>query len=138
MSGFVEEMKAETPGLTAGADLPVWLMKFGVPDGAGGRTTLSEWMIRELDQTTLMAYRDNAADILGSISNELGEAEKYGKPVIVAVETLPNADSSISYYAKGRRQMMQDLGTVGEKLGSRVPYAGYAVHDFDGWSRLKD
>jgi hypothetical protein len=138
VSGFVEEMKADTPGLIAGADLPVWLDKFNVPDGQGGRTTLSNWMIRKLDQITLMAYRDNAADILSSISTKLDEAEKNGKPVIVSVETLRSSEGPISFYEKGRRQMMQELGTVIGTLNNRVPFAGYAVHDFFGWSSLRE
>jgi hypothetical protein len=137
VSGFVEEMKIETPNLIAGADLPVWLEKFNVPDGQGGRTTLSNWMIHKLDQSTLMAYRDNAADIISSITIELAEAEKNGKPVIVAVETLQSSEGPISYYEKGRSQMMRDLSTVDETLRSRTPYAGYAFHDYDGWNRLK-
>ncbi|WP_141334009.1 MULTISPECIES: hypothetical protein [unclassified Paenibacillus] len=138
VSGFVEEMKIETPDLIAGADLPVWLEQFNVPDGEGGRTTLSNWMIGKLDQTTLMAYRDNAADIISSIATELGEAERNGKSVIVAVETLPSSEGPISYFDKGSLQMMRELGTVGEALISRAPFTGYAVHDYDGWSRLKE
>ncbi|MBD0384206.1 hypothetical protein [Paenibacillus sedimenti] len=138
VSGFVEEMEIETPGLIAGADMPVWLEKFNVPDGLGGRTTLSNWMIRKLDQVTLMAYRDHASDIISSIATEMEEAERNGKPAIVAVETLPSSDATISYFEKGKFQMMRDLSTVGESLGNRASFAGYAVHDYDGWIRLKE
>lgn len=138
VSGFVEEMKIETPQLIAGADLPVWLEKFNVPDEQGGRTTLSNWMIRKLDQTTLMAYRDNASDIISSITNELGEADKNGKPIIVAVETLQSFEDHITFYDKGRSQMMRELSTVGETLRSSASFAGYAIHDYDGWSHLKE
>lgn len=138
VSGFVEEMRAETPQLIAGADLPVWLEQFNIPDGKGGRTTQSEWMIRTLDQTTLMAYRDNASDIALSVKTEMSEAEKNGKPVIVAVETSQSSESAISFYEKGRSQMMRELGAVGETLGSSASYAGYAVHDYESWVRLKE
>jgi len=138
ISGFVEEMKIETPTLTAGADLPVWLEKFNVPDGMGGRTTLSNWMIRKLDQSTLMAYRDNVTDISSSVATELGEAEQNGKPLVIAVETLQSSESFISYYEKGKSQMMRDLSALGEILQGRTSFAGIAVHDYDGWSRLKE
>jgi hypothetical protein len=138
MSGFVEEMKIETPQLTAGADLPVWLDKFMVQDGLGGRTTLSNWMLQRLDQTTLMAYRDNVPDIISSISNELSEAENNGKSIIVALETLPSTEGPISYYDKGRLQMLQDLSVMGETLKDRASFAGYAIHDYEGLTRLKE
>lgn len=137
ISGFVEQMKMDTPGLTAGADLPVWLDIFDVPDGYGGRTTLSNWMIRTLDQTTLMAYRDNASDIVASIATELGEADKNGKPVIVAVETLQSPESFITFYDKGRSRMLKELGTVENTLNNHASFTGYAVHDYLGWSSLK-
>ncbi|WP_248926016.1 hypothetical protein [Paenibacillus hamazuiensis] len=138
VSGFVEEMKLETPQLVAGADLPVWLEMFDVPDGQGERTTLSNWMIRKLDQTTLMAYRDNVPDIISSITTELKEAERNGKPVIVAVETLPSEDLSISYFHKTKAQLTSDLGEVEKQLGGSASYAGYAIHDADGWTGLKE
>jgi hypothetical protein len=138
VSGFVEEMRLETPGLIAGAAMPVWIKKYDVSDGHGGRTTLSNWMIRTLDQTTLMAYRDTPADIISSVTTGLDEAENNGKSVIVAVETLPSTEGPITFYNKGKKQMMQDLGTVTDTLKGRVPFAGYAVHDFAGWERLKD
>jgi hypothetical protein len=138
VSGFVEEMKLETPNLISGADLPVWLNKFNVPDGQGGRTTLSNWMIRKLDQSTLMAYRDNASDIISSVTNELNDAEKNAKPVIVAVETVQGSEGPISFYEKGKTQMMRELSTVVETLSTSASFAGYAVHDYAGWSSLKE
>ncbi|UUZ90130.1 hypothetical protein LJK87_29615 [Paenibacillus sp. P25] len=122
VSGFVEEIKKDSPGLIAGADLPVWLERFNVPDGRGGRTTLSDWMIRKLDQTTLMAYRDNAGDILGSIAAEMDEAGKEGRSVIVSVETKPSGEGPITFYGKGQALMMQELGKVADALRARAPF----------------
>ncbi len=121
ISGFVEEMKMDTPGLTAGADMPSWLENLYVYDELGVRTTLSNWMIRTLDQTTLMAYRDNAADIINSVSVEMNEAEKSGKPLIVAVETLPSSEGPITFYNKGRAAMMKELGIVNDTLKKPGP-----------------
>jgi hypothetical protein len=138
VSGFVKEIKDDAPNLIAGADLPVWLEKFNVPDGHGGRTTLSSWMIRELDQITLMAYRDNSADILSSIENEMNEAEQNGKPIVVAVETKPSGEGPITFYNKGQAQMMQELGKVVNTLQSRTPFTGYAIHEYDSWITMKE
>ncbi|PZE20575.1 hypothetical protein [Paenibacillus xerothermodurans] len=138
ISGFVEEMRIETPGLVAGADMPVWLEAIDVPDGHGGRTSLSNWMIRMLDQTTLMAYRDNAAAILGSVQHELAEAERNGKSVIVAVETVKTDEGPITFHPKGKNYMKQELSVVNEKLKHRLPFHGHAIHDFHAWIQLRD
>lgn len=138
ISGFVQQIKAGTPDLIAGADLPSWLEKFDVPDGQGGRSTLSEWMIRQLDQTTLMAYRDTSADILSSISSEMDQADRNGKSVIVAVETKPSGEGPITFYTKGQDFMMQELGKVTETLQKRPSFSGWAIHEYDSWIQLKE
>lgn len=137
VSGFVEEVKADS-SITVGASLPVWLDGFRVRDGYGGRTTLSDWMIRRLDQITLMAYRDNAKDILASVADELELAEKAGKPVVVGVETLNNGEPNTSFYPLGRAYMMRELDTVIRTLSGKSSFAGHAVHEMEGWSALKD
>jgi hypothetical protein len=137
VSGFVEEIKKDSPHLIVGADLPVWLEKINVPDGHAGRTTLSDWMIRELDQTTLMAYRDNSNDILSSVAKEMDEAEKDGKSIIVAVETKQSNDGTITFHDKGQTLMMQELGKVVDTLQSRASFVGYAIHDYESLITLK-
>jgi hypothetical protein len=136
MSGFVQQVKADTH-LTAGADLPVWLDKASIHDGNGGRITLSDWMIRKLDQVALMAYIDNAKDIIKSVSNEMDEAEKAGTPVIIGVDTFKNYDEHGSFYAKGSTQMQNELNTVVQALSSKSAFSGYAVHEYQSWSTLK-
>ncbi|MDF2962786.1 MAG: hypothetical protein K0S39_4521 [Paenibacillus sp.] len=138
VSGFVEEIKKDSPHLIAGADLPVWLERFNVTDGHGERTTLSDWMIEELDQTTLMAYRDNSNDILSSVANEMDEAEKYGKSIIVSVETKPSNEGPITFYDKGQTLMMQELGRVVNALQNRASFVGYAIHEYESWITLKN
>jgi hypothetical protein len=138
ISGFVPEMRADVPGLIAGAVIPFWLDKYNVSDGQGGRTTLSNWIIRELDQTTLMAYRDNSIDILSSIENEMNEAQQNGKTVIVAVETKPSNEGPITFFTKGQSQMFQELGKVVNALQNRPAFSGYAIHDYDTWRALKE
>lgn len=99
---------------------------------------MSNWMIRELDQTTLMAYRDNSADIPSGIANEMNEAEQNGKPVIVAVETKPSREGPITFYNKGQAQMIKELGNVVHTLQNRPPFTGYAIHEYDSWINLKE
>jgi hypothetical protein len=138
ISGFVQEVKAENPNLTAGADLPAWLHIFNVRDGHGGMETLSSWMCGKLDQVTLMAYADNAQGIIQASATPLSEAEKAGKPVIVAVETMNCSEPNISFYSKGRQKMMSDLETVKSTLSSNTSFSGIAIHHYESWSSLRD
>jgi hypothetical protein len=124
--------------LTAGADIPVWLHQFNVRDGHGGRTTLSNWMCGKLDQITLMAYVDNTQGIVQACSIPLNEAEKAGKPVIVAVETMNNGEQNSSFYLKGRTKMMSELNTVKGTLSSNPSFLGDAIHHYESWSTLRE
>ncbi|WCK53215.1 hypothetical protein PP175_17640 [Aneurinibacillus sp. Ricciae_BoGa-3] len=138
ISGFVQEVKSEDPTLTAGADLPAWLHIFNVHDGHGGTETLSSWMCGKLDQVTLMAYVDNAQGIIQASSISLSEAEKAGKPVIVAVETMNSSEPNISFYSKGKNKMMSELEKVKSALSSNTSFSGIAIHHYESWSSLRD
>lgn len=137
ISGFVEEVKSDS-ALITGASLPVWLDGFNVRDGYGGRTTLSDRLIRQLDQTTLMAYRNSSDPILTSVSKELDEAEKAGKPIIIGVETLNNYEPDTSFYDKGRAELNAALSTVIAASTGKASFAGYAVHEFSSWLTLRN
>ncbi|SEB52758.1 hypothetical protein [Paenibacillus sp. GP183] len=137
VSGFVQQVRADTH-LTVGADLPVWLNKVSIQDGYGGKTTLSNWMIQKLDQVSLMAYLDNAIDIIKSVSNEMDEAEKAGTPVVIGVETFNNNEPHSSFYTKGNSQMQSELSAVVQAFSSKSVFTGYAVHEYESWSTLKE
>jgi hypothetical protein len=137
VTGFVQQVKADTH-LTTGADLPVWLDKVSLNDGYGGKTTLSDWMIHKLDQVALMAYIDNANDIIKAVSNEVDEAEKAGTPVIIGVDTFNNNEEHGSFYTKGSSQMQSELNSVVQAFSSKSVFTGYAVHEYDSWSTLKE
>jgi hypothetical protein len=135
LSGFVEEVKSDSY-LTTGADFPVWLDRFLVPDGKGDTTTLTDWFFGRLDQITLMAYIDNAPDIVKAVTKELHQAA--GKPVIIGMETMDNDEANTSFYALGRSQLTGELNTVVQALSGLPSYAGYAIHEYDSWVMLRD
>ncbi|MDF2715386.1 MAG: hypothetical protein K0R28_2311, partial [Paenibacillus sp.] len=135
LSGFVDEVKTDS-FLTTGADFPVWLDWFLVPDGKGSTTTLTDWFYGRLDQITLMAYIDNAQGIIKAVEKELHQAA--GKPVIIGMETMNNDEANTSFYAKGRSQLMSELNTVVQTLSGHPSYGGYAVHEYDSWFALRD
>ena len=134
-SGFVDEVKTDS-FLTTGADFPVWLDWFLVPDGKGSTTTLTDWFYGRLDQIALMAYIDNAQGVIKAVEKELHQAA--GKPVIIGMETMNNNEANTSFYAKGRSQLMSELNTVVQTLSGHPSYGGYAIHEYDSWVSLRD
>ncbi|CAG7643062.1 alpha-amylase family protein [Paenibacillus allorhizosphaerae] len=135
VSGFVQEVKSDTD-LTVGIDMPVWIDSYRVRDGYGGMTTLSDRLIRMVEQVTLMAYIDNAKDIIDSVKNELAEADLAGVPALIAVDTVDSGEPGGSFYTKGYVSMNAELGKINEALGSHASYKGTAVHEWDSWLRL--
>jgi hypothetical protein len=135
VSGFAEEVKADS-NLTVGIDMPTWLDSFKVRDGYGGMTTLPDWLIRRLDQVTLMAYLDNADDISKSVQEELNAADRAGVPVLVAVDTVNSGEVGGSFFNKGQASMKNELRGVVGSLGNHPSFKGYSVHEWDSWMKL--
>lgn len=137
VSGYVQEVKSDSY-LTVGADLPVWLQWFLVPDGKGDTTTLTDYMIGRLDQITLMAYIDNAFGIVQAVSHELKEAAASGKPVVIGVDTMDNGEANSSFYGLGQQKMNETINGLATALLGHPAYSGYAIHEFDSWRMLGD
>ncbi|UQZ82508.1 hypothetical protein SK3146_01665 [Paenibacillus konkukensis] len=135
VSGFREEVKSDSD-LTVGMDMPVWLEHFQVRDGYGGRTTLSDWFLRRMDQVTLMAYVDNADGIEESVRTELNEADQAGVPVLVAIDTVDSGEAGGSFYDKGQAAMSGELGSMISKVSGHASFRGYSIHDWDSWLKL--
>lgn len=135
VSGYVQEVKSDSY-LTVGADLPVWLQWFLVPDGKGDTTTLTDYMIGRLDEITLMAYIDNATGIVKAVSHELTEAAASGKPVVLGVDTMDNGEANSSFYGLGQGRMYETLSAVASALSDHPAYSGYAIHEYDSWRLL--
>ncbi|WP_282937770.1 hypothetical protein [Paenibacillus sp. RC67] len=134
VSGFVEEVKSDST-LTVGMDMPVWLDSFQVGDGQGGRTTLSDWLIRRMDEVTLMAYFNKAQDITASIQTELASADQAGVPLLVAVDTVDSGEPG-SFYGKSEALMLQELEALQEKLIIHPSFKGISVHEWDSWLKM--
>jgi hypothetical protein len=135
VSGFVEQVKADSE-LDVGIDMPVWVDAFEVRDGHGGRTTLSDWLIRKVDQVTLMAYMDNAQNITDSVRQEMVEADRAQVPVLIAVETADSGEAGGSFHNKGKTLMKSELNSVLGTMSTHPAFKGYSVHDWDNWKKL--
>lgn len=122
--------------LPAEADMPFWFDEHRMP---GEKGTLSAWMIDRFDGVTIMAYRDSGEQIAEVAKNELAEAEKLGKPLRIAVETNPSAETpQITFYEEGKAFLNSQLEVVRQKLSSSPSFAGFAVHDYAGWKKMQE
>ncbi|MEJ8303188.1 hypothetical protein [Saccharibacillus sacchari] len=122
--------------LRAEADMPFWFDEHRMP---GEKGTLSAWMIDRFDGVTIMAYRDSGEQIAEVAKNELAEAEKLGKPLRIAVETNPSAETPrITFAEEGTAFLNSQLEFVRQKLGNSPSFAGFAVHDYAGWKKIQE
>ncbi|MCQ4088213.1 hypothetical protein [Saccharibacillus sp. JS10] len=126
---------AKSLSLRAEADIPFWFHEHQMPDE---NRTLSSWMIDRFDGVTIMAYRDSGAQIIEVAKTQLAEAEKLGKPLRIAVETNPSSETpQVTFYEEGAPFLNSQLETVRQALGSSPSFAGFAVHDYEGWKKLQ-
>lgn len=122
-------------GLPAEADMPFWFDEHAMP---GEKGTLSAWMIDRFDGVTIMAYRDSGEQIAEISKNELAEAEKLGKTLRIAVETNPSAETPrVTFYEEGSSFLKRQLETARKIFGDSPTFAGFAVHDYEGWKNMQ-
>lgn len=139
ISVFVEETKKE-PTLKTSVDLAVWLENTPTP----GHPDLpfSNWMISQMDHTTLMAFRDYAegrGGIVAIVKNKMTYADSIGKPLTVAVEMKQSHEGNhVSFYEEGKAEMNRQLKLMADNLAEHSSYEGYVIHAYDYWKNSKD
>ena len=121
------------------ADIPFWF------DGvkAGKRSTLDKETMRRVSAVTVMAYRNTAAGIDGTIAisqAELASGAALGKPVRIGQETNylgpEPTDVKQTFYGHTVTQMEAQLAQVDAAAAASSSYAGTAVHDYTGYAGL--
>ena len=119
------------------ADMPFWFDEITYQNTFGSGL-LAEWVIANTDGVTLMAYRDSAPMIIDIVKNEIAMAEKYGKQVVVGVETgVTGEGSSITFAEEGEAFMNGQLNKVAAHYSAYPSYEGIAIHHVGSWMTLK-
>ena len=119
------------------ADMPFWFDEITYQNTFGSGL-LAEWVIANTDGVTLMAYRDSAPMIIDIVKNEIAMAEKYGKQVVVGVETgVTDEGSSITFAEEGEAFMNGQLNKVAAHYSAYPSYEGIAIHHVGSWMTLK-
>ncbi|AQU80859.1 amidase [Planococcus faecalis] len=118
------------------ADLPFWFDEITYKN-IYGKGILAEWVIANTHSVTLMAYRDSAALITELVKNEVAYAEKYGKSVVVGVETGETDEGdNISFYEEGETFMEGELAAVTAHYAGIPGFGGVAIHHVDSWKTM--
>lgn len=122
-----------------------------VPHSVNGITTrvpvLERLMstLRQDDQYIVMSYNTNPGNAAGRVSAEAAYASSLPlsiRPFVMgSVETNPGVgDSGVSYgnhtSKNTKAAVLADMQRFNVILGSNTAYAGMAIHDWYGWSRL--
>lgn len=118
------------------ADMPFWFDEIPYKNNFG-KGLLAEWVIANTDGVTLMAYRDSAPMIIEIVKNEITMAERYGKKIVVGVETGTTDEGSIITFAEeGEAYMNQQLDKVENHYSSSPAYEGAAIHHVGSWMTM--
>jgi hypothetical protein len=119
-------------------DIPFWYHTIDYTNSTYSSGNMAEWIIKNIDGITIMAYRDQADGIVGVSSTEVDYAAKYGKKAIVAVETVNLPDTPYcTFYEEGEAVMKNELAKVIAQYGNNTGFGGTAVHCYDTWKSMK-
>jgi len=92
-------------------DIPFWFDKVEY-DNKYGTGILAEWIMNNVKNITIMAYRDNAAAILDIIEKELIWAEQYGNLVYIAIEVTDQEEKNVSFYGKEKEYLQEEMTKI--------------------------
>lgn len=122
------------------ADIAYWLYRVAAPGGL----PLDQAVMRIVDGVTIMAYRNavTGPDGIATIgSHELLTAMRSGTPCRIGVETNYYGATPVlrKQTFAGTSELTLDRRTlrVDQREAFNPMYRGIAVHDFDGWRRLR-
>jgi hypothetical protein len=127
---------ATTLNLPLEADMPFWFDEISYKN-TYGKGILAEWVIAKTNSVTIMSYRDSAPFIIDLVENELAFGQKYGKTVVVGVETgQTDEGDSITFYEEGESFMNEQLSIVSNHYSNHPGFGGIAVHHVDSWKTM--
>ena len=127
---------ADSLALFLEADMPFWFDEISYRN-AWGTGLLAEWKIANTGSVTIMAYRDTAPLIIDLVKKEVAFAAKYGKSIVVGVETAPTDEGdAISFYEEGEAYMNGQLAEVRAYYAGTAGYGGIAIHYVDSWKTM--
>ncbi|MCP8968979.1 amidase [Ectobacillus ponti] len=118
-------------------DMPFWFDEISYSNSYG-KGWLADWVIRQTDSVTIMAYRDSAAAIRDLVKHEMDTAVKYKKPLEIGVETAFSAEGDyLTFAEEGEAQMNRELDALKRAYTKVGSFGGVAVHSVESWKTMK-
>jgi hypothetical protein len=131
--------KSQKLEIVFGLDIPFWFDEIYF-NNAFGSGSLAQWIIKTVDEITIMAYRNYAngeGGIIEISQNEIEWADIEKKQVTIAVETVPLPEIYTSFNNKSIKKMEEELNAVRNFYRKNPSFTGVAVHHLGSWRELK-
>ena len=138
MSAALVRLKnAASPGLPMGPAIPFWLDGIEL-DWNGQRRPVNQHVQDLYDYVALMDYRDHADGgdgLVSHASDELAYGERIGRPVVIGVETAPNAIRKTSFNHLREADLERELAATERAVGASRAFGGFAIHHYGSYKR---
>jgi len=134
---LMRQKNAAAPTLPMGPAIPFWYD--GIPiEWHGRRKPMNEHVQDVYDYVALMDYRDHADGGDGIVSHardELDYGTRIGKPVVIGVETMPNAIRKVSFHHLREGDMERELAATARAVAGAPSFGGFAIHHYGAYRR---
>lgn len=131
------QQQAAALNLPIEADLPFWFDEVAYSN-AFGEGNVAQWVIEQLDGVTIMAYRNNADDVIDITKHELQFAKEAKKPLTIAIETMASDEGDfVSFYGQDETYVNEQLRDISKAVRGRN-FAGFAIHHYSSFKELID
>jgi hypothetical protein len=141
---LLDRLVAATGDVPVEADVPFWFDQVPSFDqGARGRTTLDREVLHRVDGVAVLAYRNRATGVDGTIAlsaHAVAAGTALGKPVRVGQETRdlgtdPTAAKQ-TFHGFTSAALEAELALVTTAYAGSAGFAGLAIHDSVGWAAI--
>lgn len=124
------KQQATALGLPLEADLPFWFDTV-LYDNAFGQGNLAQWVINTIDGVTLMAYRNNAEQIISITEPEIAFAADANKKVTIGIETMQSEEGDfVSFYGQSYTEINNALQHIITHY-EHSAFEGVALHHYE-------
>jgi hypothetical protein len=137
------QLRQSHADMTLAVDIPMWYDRKPADYDItyeGQRKNFHQHIQDLTDYIGIMSYRrqaDGANGVVASIADELAYAEKIGKFVCPALETIHlKEDAQITFYGLPPERFWQTKQAVEKTLGGRPGFGGMLIHSYDGLTAL--
>lgn len=134
---LMQVKRASGQNLPMGPAIPFWLDGIQL-DWKGQRKPVSQHVQDIYDFVALMDYRDHADGGDGLVSHAMDEltyGEAIGRPVMIGIETMPNALKKVSFHHLGEADLERELAATSRSVGRMRSFGGYVVHHYAAYRR---